>query len=63
MLRRMTEVNAQADFVDRAGAEQQLTTALIQLPQRGNLTEKALRQLTHAIRLLDINAETALDVV
>ena len=63
VLRGLAEIDAKADFVYRAGAEQQLAAALIQFPYRAHLTEKHVGQLTHARGLFHIDRKTTLDVV
>ena len=63
VLRSLAEVDAKANFVYRAGAEQQLAAELIQFPYRAHLSKKDVGQLTHARRLFHINRKTALDVL
>ncbi len=61
-MRRLLEIDAEAEFVDQTGAVQQLATSRIQLPLVGDLLREVGGELADAFGLLGVDQVTALQV-
>ena len=62
MLRRLLEIDAEAEFVDQTGAVQQFATSRIQLPLVGDLLREVGGELADAFGLLGVDQVATLQV-